>query len=90
MLIYPERQLNDRGGLDPTIVVLDGAGLFMGVIPGVAALAVDAVTGTIYKPKGGSSANGGEPTPKVTSADDGERIPKVTSANRERRPYPKS
>lgn len=81
MLIYPERQSNDRGSLDPTIVVLDGAGLFMGVIPGVAALAVDALTGTIYKPDY-KPENG---------ASEEQQAPKVTSAREERRTtYPKS
>lgn len=85
MLIYPERQSNDRGGLDPTIVVLDGAGLFIGVIPGVAALAVDAFTGTINKPKEGAEA----PKAGVVEAE-AERSPKVFSARDARRTYPKS
>lgn len=76
MLIYPERQQHSRGSLDPTIVVLDSAGLFLGVIPGVAALAVDAVTGTIYKPK--------------DTAAQKQQEPKVTSVRAERRTYPKS
>ena len=76
MLIYPERQQNDRGVLDPTVVVLDSAGLFIGVLPGVIALSVDAVTGTIYKPK--------------DSVAEDEQTPKVSSARVERRSNPKS
>ena len=49
-LLYPERiNQEDRSGkVDPTILLLDAAGLLVGVLPGVVAFAVDIATGTIF------------------------------------------
>mgnify|MGYP006981144965 CR=1 FL=1 len=47
-LLYPERKNNEPGKIDPTIVILDAAGLLFGILPGVVAFAVDITTGTIF------------------------------------------
>ena len=54
--LYPERVGQTEGKLDPTVVVLDAAGLLVGIIPGVVAFAVDVTTGAIYLPPGGKSS----------------------------------
>ena len=54
--LYPERVGQTDGKLDSTVVILDALGLFVGVIPGIVAFAVDISTGTIYLPPGESSA----------------------------------
>lgn len=55
-LLYPERQGLKGGRVDPVVVVLDAAGLFFYVVPGVVAFAVDLTNGTIFVPPGGHSA----------------------------------
>ncbi len=55
-LIYPERKGQTSGKIDPTIVILDAAGLVFGLLPGVVAFAVDIATGTIYLSPGETSA----------------------------------
>ena len=54
--LYPERKGQTGGRVDPVVVILDGAGLLFGILPGVVAFAVDFTNGTIYLPAGGSSA----------------------------------
>jgi len=54
--LYPERVGQSKGKIDSTVVILDVLGLFIGVIPGVVAFAVDFTTGTIYLPPGEKSA----------------------------------
>lgn len=49
-LLYPERHGQDRGDLDPTVLILDGLGLLLWVVPGLIAFIVDFATGAIYKP----------------------------------------
>jgi hypothetical protein len=50
-LIHPERWGQPRTGpLDPSIVILDGLGVLLFVIPGVVAFVVDFSTGAIYLP----------------------------------------
>jgi hypothetical protein len=52
-VIYPERvNQKNHGGLDPSIVILDGIGLFIFIIPGLIAFAVDFGTDAIYFPEG--------------------------------------
>ncbi len=48
LLLYPERQGQRGGPLDPTVVLLDGVGLFFFLVPGIIAFAVDFAQGTIY------------------------------------------
>lgn len=55
-LLYPERKGLQGGKIDPTIVLLDGAGLLFGFWPGVVAFAVDFTNGTIYLRPGEKSA----------------------------------
>ncbi|MCW8128108.1 hypothetical protein [Microbulbifer halophilus] len=54
--LYPERKGQTGGRVDPAVVVLDGAALLFGILPGLVAFAVDFTNGTIYLPSGGSSA----------------------------------
>lgn len=54
--LYPERKGQTGGRVDPVVVILNGAGLLFGILPGVVAFAVDFTNGTIYLPSGGSSA----------------------------------
>jgi len=54
--LYPERKGQSGGRVDPVVVILDGAGLLFGLLPGIVAFAVDFTNGTIYLPAGGSSA----------------------------------
>jgi hypothetical protein len=52
VLLYPERQGQKQGRIDPLVAVLDGIGLFFFVIPGLVAFAIDFYQGTIYLPGG--------------------------------------
>ena len=50
-ILYPDRAYQEeRGDLDPAIIILDGIGLFFFIIPGLVAFAVDFTTGAIYFP----------------------------------------
>jgi hypothetical protein len=54
MILHPERRGQPPGGgLDWSIVALDGIGLLLFFIPGVIAFAVDFATGAIYLPPSG-------------------------------------
>ena len=54
MILHPERRNQPPGGgLDWSIVALDGIGLLLFFIPGVIAFAVDFTTGGIYLPPPG-------------------------------------
>lgn len=52
VLLYPERQGQKSGRIDPVVTILDGIGLFFFIIPGLVAFAVDFHQGTIYLPGG--------------------------------------
>jgi hypothetical protein len=54
-IIYPERRGQTRGVLDPGVVLLDGLGLLLFLVPGLIAFAVDFSTGAIFLPQGGES-----------------------------------
>jgi hypothetical protein len=49
LLMHPERKGKTGGHIDATALVLDCLWLFVGVVPGVVALAVDFVSGGIYE-----------------------------------------
>ena len=49
-IFYPERRGQRAGHIDVGVALLDGIGLFFGLIPGVIAFAVDFSNGTIYLP----------------------------------------
>ena len=49
-LLYPERKGQRVGHLDAGVVILDGIGLLLFIVPGVIAFAVDFSNGTIYLP----------------------------------------
>jgi hypothetical protein len=48
VLLYPERQGQKGGRIDPAVAILDGIGLLFFVIPGLIAFAIDFHQGTIY------------------------------------------
>jgi len=50
-ILYPERRGQTRGRIDPAVAILDGLGLFLFLIPGIVAFAVDFTTGAIYLPE---------------------------------------
>lgn len=52
IFIYPERQGQPRGDIDPVVAILDGVGLLFFVVPGLVAFIIDFHTGTIYLPQG--------------------------------------
>lgn len=54
--LYPERKGQTGGRVDPVVVILDGAALLFGILPGVVAFAVDFTTGSVYLQAGGHSA----------------------------------
>ena len=49
-ILYPERRNQTEGRIDPVVLIMDCLWFFAGVIPGVVALAVDFLTGSIYEP----------------------------------------
>jgi hypothetical protein len=51
-IIYPDRRGQKGGQIDPQVVLLDGLGCLLLIIPGVAAFIVDFSTGAIYLPPG--------------------------------------
>ncbi|KJS24370.1 MAG: hypothetical protein VR75_15275 [Hyphomonadaceae bacterium BRH_c29] len=57
-LLYPERKGQGSGGrLDPSILILDGIGLLMFLVPGIIAFAVDFGNDTIYLPRSRADAS---------------------------------
>lgn len=60
VLLYPERQGQKGGRIDPAIAILDGIGLLLFLIPGLVAFAIDFHQGTIYLP--GGHAGAGQPS----------------------------
>ncbi|MEE2879623.1 MAG: hypothetical protein VX593_11510 [Pseudomonadota bacterium] len=54
-ILYPERRGQTGGRLDTAVVILDGLGLLLFLVPGIIAFAVDFGSGAIYLP-GGSRA----------------------------------
>lgn len=55
VLLYPERQGQDGGKIDPVVAILNGVGLLLYVIPGLVAFAIDFHQGTIYLPNTSAS-----------------------------------
>lgn len=49
-ILYPERRGQPAGRLDVGVVVLDGIGLLLFLVPGIVAFVVDFGTGAIYLP----------------------------------------
>jgi len=51
-IFFSERQGQDHEGadLDPNILILDGLGLLLFIVPGLVAFGVDFATGAIYLP----------------------------------------
>lgn len=59
-IMYPERKGQIDGKLDSTVVILNGIGLLLFLVPGVIAFAVDFSNGTIYLPGTGGRADAGD------------------------------
>lgn len=53
--MYPERQGQPKGDIDPTVAILDGVGLLFFIVPGLVAFIVDFHTGAVYLPPGKST-----------------------------------
>ena len=51
-IMHPERRGQTGGNLDPAIVLMDGIGILLFVVPGVIAFVVDFSSGAIYYPGG--------------------------------------
>src|SRR6187549_3204862 len=71
-ILHPERRGQPAGTLDPGVVLLDGLGLLLFLVPGVIAFAVDFATGAIYLPEGEEprlSANNKRRTFQTVSVD---------------------
>jgi len=51
-IMYPERNGQHAGAIDPLVAVLDGVGLVFFLVPGVIAFAVDFNNHSIYLPHG--------------------------------------
>ena len=64
-LLYPERQGQSRGNIDPAIAILNGVGLLFFVIPGLVAFGIDFHTGAIYLPNSSANLNEKETNPKT-------------------------
>lgn len=60
VLLYPERQGQEGGKIDPVVALLNGVGLLLYVVPGLVAFAVDFHQGTIYLPNGPLSDAGSD------------------------------
>lgn len=52
VLLYPERQGQTGGRIDPAVAILNGVGLLFYIVPGLVAFAIDFHQGTIYLPNG--------------------------------------
>ncbi len=51
-ILYPERRGQEGGKMDIGVVLLDGLGLLIYLVPGLIAFGVDFATGAIYLPPG--------------------------------------
>lgn len=71
VLLYPERQGQEGGKIDPVVALLDGVGLLLYLVPGLIAFAVDFHQGTIYLPDSSVSDAGGNLTEGRTVKVDG-------------------
>lgn len=47
-ILYPERHGSRSGQIDPAVVIMDGLGLLLFIVPGVVAFAVDFTSGSVY------------------------------------------
>ncbi len=73
-ILYPERRGQTEGRLDPGVIMLDGALLLIGIVPGVVAFAVDYATGSIYlPPEGPGSTRRPEPGARMRVIYTGEK-----------------
>ncbi|WP_299013064.1 hypothetical protein [uncultured Photobacterium sp.] len=50
LVLHPERKGQRGGNIDPAIAVLNAAGLFLFIVPGLVAFGIDLYYGTIYLP----------------------------------------
>ncbi len=66
LLLYPERQGQTSGKVDPVVVGLDMLGLVFFIVPGLVAFAIDYSSGTIYLPNSADSVDVSEPVSDKT------------------------
>src|ERR1043166_8190597 len=64
-IMHPDRRGQTGGNLDPAVVLMDGIGILLFVVPGVIAFVVDFSSGAIYYPGGRRSVRGGTDMPQV-------------------------
>ncbi len=58
-ILHADRQHQPHSGrLDPNVLILDGLGLLLYVVPGLVAFGVDFYTGAIYLPEGVDKGEG--------------------------------
>jgi hypothetical protein len=58
-LMFAERQGHEHSGkLDPNVLIMDGVGLLLFVVPGLVAFGVDFYTKAIYLPSGVEKGEG--------------------------------
>lgn len=58
-LLFAERQNEPHSDdLDPNILILDGLGLLLYIVPGLVAFGIDFYTGAIYLPEGVEKGEG--------------------------------
>lgn len=65
VLLYPERQGQARGRIDPAVAILDGIGVVLFVIPGLLAFLIDFHQGTIYLPSSHGSNQTQDTAPQI-------------------------
>jgi hypothetical protein len=83
MLIYPEREGQTSGKIDPGVAILDAAGLLVFIIPGLVAFGVDFMTGTIYLPETEQTAHSDQIVREISIPDDkvnSSRIEQIVAA----------
>ena len=68
-IFFPDRRGQIDGKIDPVVVVLDGIGLLIYVIPGLIAFGVDFATGAIYLPPGKTAQIAPEKLQQAIGAD---------------------
>jgi uncharacterized membrane protein len=64
--IYPERRGQKGGTIDGAVFIMDALWLIVFIIPGVAALGVDFITGAIYFPGGSKRSSDPDDTGRMT------------------------
>lgn len=59
VILYPERQGQTGGKVDPAVALFDAVGLLLFIVPGLIAFAIDFHQGTIYLPNSRAAIDAG-------------------------------